>query len=145
MKFTREECMQKSDCRWSDLDSQTQKNADEVIRRVNALGCSFPRLCSSFVRSKARQIDIYRNKAALKMFPFTDGTFVLAKVPLRSKHITGEAIDVADTDGKLKAWVRANIAKLEEDGLWCEDFAYTDVWVHFQIAPPKSGKRFFIP
>lgn len=63
----------------------------------------------------------------------------------KSKHLIGAACDISDPEGALKSWVLANIALLETVGLWCEDFASTKTWVHFQIFPPKSGKRFFIP
>lgn len=63
----------------------------------------------------------------------------------KSHHLTGEAADIYDPKGDLKAWVKANIALIEQIGLWMEDFASTSNWVHFQIVPPRSGHRFFIP
>lgn len=63
----------------------------------------------------------------------------------KSKHLTGEAVDILDQSGRLKAWVKENIALIEEIGLWMEDFLSTPSWVHFQIVPPASGHRFFIP
>jgi LAS superfamily LD-carboxypeptidase LdcB len=63
----------------------------------------------------------------------------------KSHHLTGEAADILDQGGKLKAWVEANISLLEEIGLWMEDFSATPNWVHFQIVPPHSGHRFFLP
>jgi LAS superfamily LD-carboxypeptidase LdcB len=63
----------------------------------------------------------------------------------KSHHLTGEAADILDHSGKLKAWVEANLGLIEEIGLWMEDFAHTPSWCHFQIVPPHSGKRFFIP
>lgn len=62
-----------------------------------------------------------------------------------SRHLTAQACDIADPDGSLGEWVKANVSILESAGLWCEDPEYTKGWVHFQSAPPKSGKRFFIP
>lgn len=63
----------------------------------------------------------------------------------KSRHLLGAACDIADGDGSLKKWVKANISLLETIGLWCEDFASTPSWLHVQIIPPKSGNRFFIP
>lgn len=63
----------------------------------------------------------------------------------KSKHLMGQACDVLDGTGDLKKWVKANVSALESIGLWCEDFASTPTWAHFQIVPPKSGNRFFIP
>lgn len=71
-----------------------------------------------------------------------------AKVPgaaKTSKHITGDAIDLEDRDGKLKEWCVFNQDKLEALGLYMEDPAATPTWVHLQQLPPKSGKRIFKP
>lgn len=63
----------------------------------------------------------------------------------KSHHLTGEACDILDGAKALQRWIKANVPLLESIGLWCEDFDSTPDWVHFQIVPPKSGKRFFIP
>lgn len=63
----------------------------------------------------------------------------------KSKHLIGAACDIRDTDGSLAKWVQDNMALMEEIGLWFEDFGHTKGWVHFQILPPASGKRIFIP
>jgi len=64
-----------------------------------------------------------------------------------SKHMTGQAIDVADGEGDLGAFVvtAAGLALLGEHELWIESPAHTPRWVHFQTVPPKSGRRIFIP
>lgn len=62
-----------------------------------------------------------------------------------SKHLTGEAVDIADHDRTLATWVADNLEALAQCKLWCEDFRWTPTWVHFQIVPPKSEKRVFIP
>lgn len=67
-----------------------------------------------------------------------------------SWHLRGGAIDLDDDDaGTLWKWVWDNRAKLKEWGLWCEHPCWTHsaggTWMHFQIVPPKSGKRFFVP
>lgn len=70
----------------------------------------------------------------------------------QSKHMTGEAIDLSDGDGPdddrandLAAWCVNNALVLEACGLWMEDPRATPTWVHWQIVPPKSGRRYFIP
>ena len=62
-----------------------------------------------------------------------------------SNHLIGAAVDIKDFDAKLGEWCKANIGVLEKAGLWCEDPAYTNGWVHFQCVQPKSGHRFYIP
>lgn len=61
----------------------------------------------------------------------------------KSHHLTGEAVDVYDPDGKLDIWTRENVALLESLGLWLEERVGS--WVHFQCVPPTSGKRWFLP
>lgn len=62
-----------------------------------------------------------------------------------SKHLTGEAVDIADHDRSLATWVADNLEQLDACKLWCEDFRWTPTWVHFQTLAPKSEKRIFIP
>ncbi len=143
MKFTLKECMCKSDMADDEITPEIVCNARKLIKRVNSLGCPFSRVCVSFLRGKSKQEAIYHNRACLKMPPFTDGNFDMTKVPMKSCHLTGQAIDVWDADGKLKAWIKENLGALERAGLWCEHFDDTPDWVHFQSVPPKSGRRFF--
>ena len=62
-----------------------------------------------------------------------------------SKHISGNAIDLEDKDGKLKEWCVFNQATLEELGLYMEHPSATPTWVHLQQVPPASGNRIFKP
>lgn len=64
---------------------------------------------------------------------------------IKSKHLTGQAVDIKDTDGALRDWIIANMDKMEEIGFWFENFKDTPTWVHFQTCPPRSGNRIFIP
>lgn len=64
---------------------------------------------------------------------------------LKSKHITCEAIDLADPDGDLDDWCIHNQSVLATLGLWLEHPASTKGWCHVQIVPPKSGNRVFYP
>lgn len=63
----------------------------------------------------------------------------------RSTHLTGNACDIADADGRLKAYLRAHPDELVRAGLWAESYDATPTWVHLQRVPPKSGVRVFIP
>lgn len=62
-----------------------------------------------------------------------------------SLHLTGCAVDVADVDGSLAVWLKANEKYMEDFQLWAEEPSYTKTWCHLQSKPPKSGKRFYIP
>lgn len=63
----------------------------------------------------------------------------------KSKHLIGAAADIADVDGFLKTWLKDQPGVLVEASLWCEAAEYTQGWCHFQIIPPGSGRRWFIP
>lgn len=60
-----------------------------------------------------------------------------------SAHLTCEAVDFADVDGKLGAWCESNLAVLAKAGLYMENKAQTPTWVHLQTRKPASGNRIF--
>lgn len=63
----------------------------------------------------------------------------------KSNHLLGAACDILDSNQELQKWCKANEFVLESVGLWMEDFSATPNWCHFQIYPPKSGHRWFMP
>lgn len=65
---------------------------------------------------------------------------------VRSKHMTGEAIDLFDPDGAIDDWCLKNRKRLKaEFGLYLEHPSATKGWCHVQIAPPRSGNTVFYP
>jgi hypothetical protein len=128
MKFDVTELLQAGSHKWkkSDVDAVTLRNLEDLCLKVNALGYKLPMYASSCLRSLADQKRI--NPKAMG-----------------SSHLYGCAVDIADADGKLKAWCVKNKAKLVECGLWMEDPKYTSSWCHLSSQMPKSGKRIFIP
>lgn len=68
----------------------------------------------------------------------------------KSNHFICAAIDIDDDDSLyMWKWCLANLDFLQEVGLWMEDPRWTHgtagTWMHFQIVPPKSGKRIYVP
>jgi hypothetical protein len=63
----------------------------------------------------------------------------------RSKHITGQAVDIADPEGALDNWCVTNLHELEAAGLWLEHPLATKGWCHLQSVAPRSGSRMFYP
>ena len=63
----------------------------------------------------------------------------------KSKHMTGDAVDIADADGSLKRWCLENLDKLSDLGLYMEHPSATPTWCHLQQIPPRSGNRVFKP
>lgn len=63
-----------------------------------------------------------------------------------SLHMTGQAIDLHDPDGKLARWCMDGSHKALSDlGLWLEHPDFTPGWCHVQTKPPGSGNRVFRP
>lgn len=121
----------------SDIDHAVQINIEDLLIAVNIVRTAYgkPMLVTSGLRSMQDHLRVYASKG------ITDKS----KIPMKSAHLTGEAIDISDPKQELQSWILANIDILEAAGLWCEDFSATPNWVHFQIRPPKSGNRFFKP
>jgi hypothetical protein len=62
-----------------------------------------------------------------------------------SAHLSCEAIDILDSDGRFADWCVENQHELAKAGLYMEHPDYTVGWVHLQIRPTPSGNRIFIP
>jgi hypothetical protein len=71
----------------------------------------------------------------------------IATAAPKSKHITGEAIDIADPDGELDDYLFTAEGRelLDKYGLWMEHPLSTKGWCHLQSVAPRSGNRVFIP
>lgn len=120
----------------NDLSMTEQIKLDELLKKLLKLEATYgkPFHVTSGFRSMQQHMRIYAAKG-----------IDASKVPKGSQHLYGNAADILDTDGALKAWVLQNVPLLETLGLWCEDFDSTKTWCHFQQVPPRSGRRFFKP
>lgn len=118
----------------NDLPIKHQQNLQELCKAMNIIREAYgqPMIVTSGYRSLAQHKRIYSEKK-------------ITKVPMGSAHLTGEACDIFDPQGKLKEWVLNNVDMLEKLNLYCEDFESTKNWTHFQSRAPKSGNRFFKP
>lgn len=99
-------------------------NAELLVSKVNGLFlvCGFSRRVSGGFR------DMLTNEATRGAHP-------------HSKHQTGQAVDLDDWDGKLKAWASKNADALMNLGLWCEPLHMTPTWLHVQTTPVPGGLR----
>lgn len=106
--------------------SDISKNLGVLHERINKVRTAWgkPMVVTSGLRSAADQARIN------------------PKAP-KSNHLTGSAVDIGDPDGTLYAWTLSHLALMKEIGLWIEQG--THGWVHYQIVPPRSGNRVFIP
>lgn len=119
--------------KFGDLPAEHQANLMTVENRINRFfdGYSWP-LKKVINDGYRRAQDRPKNGAAL------------------SNHYVGAAVDLDDDDaGTVWKHVYANRAKLKDIGLWMEHPCWTHCdgmsWLHFQVVPPKSGNRFYIP
>lgn len=123
-----------------DQSADIQANLAILLERVNKVRALWGKSMTptSGLRTMEDHLRIYMEKAEAAGVPFDE-----SKVPLKSKHLYGQAVDIADSGLKLTAWLKANPQVLIDAELWCEE-GNTN-WVHFQILPPKSGNRWFLP
>lgn len=102
-------------------------NLQVLLQRVNVIRTEWnrPMIVTSGLRSEADQQRIN------------------PKAP-KSNHLIGAAVDIYDPDLKITAWLKENDSqRLVDAQLWCEEG--NSNWVHFQIFPPHSGNRWFLP
>lgn len=120
------------------LEDQSQNIQDALgvlLERVNKVREEYgkPMVVTSGLRTMADHLRIYAAKGIVDQ----------AKIPMKSHHLFGEAVDISDPNLELTSWLKANPDILEDAQLWCEDKNAN--WVHFQTCPPKSGNRWFLP
>lgn len=126
------------------LEDQTpdiQANLKVLLERVNniRIGWGQPMTVTSGLRTMEDHLRIYREKAEKAGVPFDK-----SKVPMKSKHLVGAAVDIFDPGLVLTKWLKENNSqRLVDAQLWCEEG--NSNWVHFQIFPPGSGNRWFYP
>lgn len=122
-----------------DLTPEIDANADITIERANRLltdaqadGVVLEKSpkTSSIVTSGWRPPAVNRN--------------VPGAAP-RSKHMTGQAVDIFDPEGDLDNWAMNHLERLEAVGLWLEHPSATKNWCHLQTVAPRSGVRVFFP
>ena len=130
MRFTISELLNCGSHKWreSEVDAVTMRNLKDLCAKLNKLGFVPPRIATSCLRSLADQKRI--NQSAMG-----------------SSHLYGAAVDIADSDGKLKSWLQTDAGNLAliNCGLWMEDPKSTPTWCHLQIFAPTSFSRVFKP
>ena len=126
-----------SDEIYDTLEQEIQENIGELLKRINMIRSAYgqPMIVTSGYRTLEQHLAIYAKKG------ITDKS----KIPMKSKHLYGQAVDISDPGLFVQNWVKENEDYIKKVGLWMEDFGSTPNWVHFQIVPPASKKLYFIP
>lgn len=112
----------------SSLTDALRKNAIETVRRANMLLDTFGQ--QRKVNSGWRPPQVNAQTPGAAIF---------------SRHMTCEAVDLADPLGDLDAWLYNDTGRLQELQLWMESPTATPGWCHVQIVAPRSGNLVFIP
>lgn len=109
-----------------DQTDEIKENLEVLLEKINRVRLAYekPLTVTSGLRSDADQARIN------------------PKAP-KSNHLKGAAIDILDPFADLYHWAKANESLLVEIGLWMEE--RRGGWLHFQIFPPKSQRRWFNP
>lgn len=115
--------------------AEVAANALELLARVNAL----------LSNASTEGIEAAQNPKVNSGWRPASYNATIPNAAARSKHITGQAIDLADPEGVLDDWCVQHLESLEAIGLWLEHPLATKNWCHLQSIPPKSGKRIFYP
>lgn len=120
------------------LEKQTdeiQKNLPILLERVNKIRTLWdkPMIVTSGLRTMEDHLRIYKEKG------ITDP----AKIPMKSRHLIGAAVDIYDPELGITAWLKADESILTDAELWCEEGNKN--WLHVQIFPPASNNRWFLP
>jgi len=125
------------DTDFNSLDESVQSNLMELLNRINKIRDAYgkPMIVTSGLRTIEHHLEIYKKKG------ITD----VQKIPMRSLHLSGRAVDISDPKRELQKFITANVPLLESVGVWCESFVFTKNWCHLQSVPPLSGRRFFVP
>ena len=114
-----------------ELTQDIRANAENTVECTNKL---FKLMEADGVdTSRAKCNSGWRPKAINNATPGSDPN---------SPHVTAEAIDLSDADGRLKKWVGKNPGKVKEAGfIATEEFKYTGTWLHLQTRPPLSWQK----
>ena len=132
-----------------DQSPEIQKNLQITLDKVNKVRAKWAKAMTptSGLRTMNDHIRIYKDLASKKKRPFENGIYDESKVPKKTKHLFGQAVDVSDPKLEITAWLKANPEILEEADLYCEEG--NSNWVHFQSVPfgsyKKGGTRWFKP
>lgn len=113
-----------------ELSPEIQANLQELLKRVNVVRAAYgkPMTVTSGIRTMKEHLRIYAEKG------ITDQS----KIPMKSSHLKGAAVDISDPQLNLTKWLKANPQILENANLYCEDG--NSNWVHFQSKPFGSYK-----
>jgi hypothetical protein len=112
---------------------QIQENAENLVKLVNALFTEI-----EILTGKNITLNITSGWRPSK-YSKEIGTSV------RSAHVMGQAIDIADLGNKKFNLLEVNLNLLKIKGMAMEHKSATRSWLHLQSVLPRSGNTIFYP
>lgn len=114
-----------------------RENADDLLARVNRL--------LPFLESAGVAVEDHPGTGSPVSSGWRPAT-INAGTPgaaVRSRHLTGEAVDLFDPDGEIDAylWEHQDLLARQDVDLYMEHPAATKGWCHLQTPPPPSQAR----
>lgn len=123
----------------NELTTEILKNIEQTCRKVNSL--------LAVMEAEGVSLEIHPQTLCIISSgwrpPQINGQMKGAAP--KSKHMTGEAVDLYDPEGSLDQFCLEKQDSLASLGLWMEHPLATKGWCHLQIVPPRSGARVFYP
>lgn len=119
--------------KFDELPKEHQDNINKLLEKINLVRTAYgkPMTVTSGYRSMKHHLEIYAAKG------ITDKT----KIPMKSKHLYGLAVDISTPNQDLHQWCKNNVNELKKIGIWMESFSATPNWTHMQIVPYGSYKE----
>jgi len=117
-----------------ELTPDIVRNAEVTVQRANMLLSEF--------RFDTKDSEIRKVNSGWRPAAVNAAT---PNAALKSKHMTGQAVDISDPEGDLDTWCMAHLEVLDRLQLWLEHPGSTKGWCHVQTIAPKSGNRVFYP
>ena len=124
-----------------DLSTATRRNAETMVELANKL-LTLAKVAGVTLETNPRSGTIVSSG-----WRPPDVNASTPGAAARSKHMTGQAIDLYDPDGDLDDWLMTDDGQraMADIGLWHEHPSATKGWAHLQSVPPRSGRRTFFP
>jgi hypothetical protein len=122
-----------------DLTAEVRENAEKTVALTNAL--------LAVLQTEGIPLEAHPTTTSIVSSGWRPPLInrQIKNAAVRSKHMTGEAIDLYDPDGLIDEYLLTRPEPLVALGLYQEHPSATKGWAHIQIVPPKSGNRVFYP
>ena len=114
---------------------EIRENASVLLARVNAL----------LMEPELGQFEATHDPKVNSGWRTPGYNASIANAAPKSKHMSGEAIDIADPDNKVGYYLMTHRDLLTKHQLYMENAGATLNWLHLQSVPPRSGNLVFFP